>query len=174
MSDPDGNALFVQILREFQNVLVALLGQLLVLGVVDVLDVQHDQICHCHKAIEFLAAFLPEQDSGGVQTGMDALFLGSFKQFCQELHLHQRLAAGGGNAAVMEKFLDAVILFQQGFHRTQIFGVAVVDRPRVRIVAVLTPHGAALKENHKANAGAVNGAEAFGRMNVSFHVVLLS
>ena len=74
----------------------------------------------------------------------------------------------------MEKFLDAVILFQQGFHRTQIFGVAVVDRPRVRIVAVLTSHRTALKENHKANTGAVNGAEAFGRMNVSFHIVLLS
>ena len=77
-------------------------------------------------------------------------------------------------SAVMEKLLDAVILFQQRFHRAEILPVLIVDGPGVRVVAIETAHGTALEKDHKANARAVYCAEAFCGMNVSFHVVLLS
>ena len=81
VADPDRNALFLEVLGEFQDVPVALLGEFLVFCIVNVLDVQHDQIGHCHEPVEFRAAFLTEQNAGGVQTGIDTLFLCRLKQF---------------------------------------------------------------------------------------------
>jgi hypothetical protein len=56
---------------------------------------------------------------------------------------------------------------QQRFHRAAFSDLIF---PRIRIVAILTPHGTSLKEDNKSGTGAINCAVALRRMNKSFHV----
>ena len=48
MPNPDRHLLFIQILRKFQNMLIALTGQFPMLCIINVLDIQHYQICSRH------------------------------------------------------------------------------------------------------------------------------
>ena len=52
VADPDGLADFVQVTEHVENVLVVVAGEFLVLGGVDVLDVDEKQVGALHESIE--------------------------------------------------------------------------------------------------------------------------
>ena len=162
MAYPHVHMLLVKVGHELQDILVRLHSELSVLLRVDMLDVQHDQVRQRHQFVVFRhqrSVLRIEGDAGAVDTGMDSSFLGQGEQVDQEIHLHQRLTAGDGQAAAVgvERLVLLVLLDDVGrFHES-----AAVQVPGIRIVAVGTAHGTALHEYHEARAGSVDGSKAF-------------
>ena len=160
MADPERDVFALQILREREDALIAVAGQFPVRVGIDVLNVQHDQVGHVHQRVELLIvrAFpLAVGDAGGVDAGVNVLFLGQAEELQHEVDLQERLAAGDGDAAV---FVELAVALKLADDLLRGHPVSLADLPGIRIVAVLAAHGAALREHHKAQARAVHRAEA--------------
>jgi len=83
-----------------------------------------------------------------------------------EASAQQRFAAGAGDTARFDEVFVLANFAQQFFGGEFVFGFCA-DVPRVGVVAELATHGAALQEGDEANAGAVDGAHRFERVDAS-------
>jgi len=83
-----------------------------------------------------------------------------------KLGLHQRFAAGAGDPTRFDEVFVLANFAQQFFGGEFVFGFCT-DVPRVGIVAELATHGTALQEGDEADAGAVDGAHRFERVDAS-------
>ena len=122
MADPDGDLLLVQIPGKGQDIRVVMTGEVLVSFRIHVLDVQQNQICQFHQCVQLPVVFGDPGmvgHTGGIQTGVDILFLGQPEQFQQEIDLHQGLAAGDGNAASGVECLVSLVFLDQGLGTAQ-------------------------------------------------------
>ena len=105
----------------------------------------------------------------GVQAGVYAVGFAGAEPVADEVGLQERFAARCGNAAAggfeveavgddfLHQFIDGDFLRFVGFHV-----------PGVAVVAIEAAHQAALHEDDKADAGAVNGAAGFDGVDDAF------
>ena len=102
VADPDGLVDFVEVAEHVDDVLVVVSGELFVLCGIDVLDVDEEQVCRGHEALEFAEVRLVTNKvyTRGVNAGMHACGFCGFKEFNEKVHLREWLAAAHGNAAV--------------------------------------------------------------------------
>ena len=92
MADPDRNMMLIQIAGKCKNRLQGLSCQLFVTLRIDVLNVQHDQICNrsqLFKQLHPVFIFRLKSNAGGIQTGVDAPFFCLCKKLCYKADLHQ-------------------------------------------------------------------------------------
>ena len=76
------------------------------------------------------------------------------------------LLARDGDAAARVKRLISLIDRKNLLRR---HALALADLPGIGIMTVFAPHRAALTKHHKANAGAIHGAETLYRMYKAIH-----
>ena len=169
MADPNGDVFLSQILGESQDPGVVMAGEAFMGLGIHVLDVQHHQVCDCHQSIQLLVVrggTGAVSDTGGIQTGVDSLCLGQGEQLQNKVDLHQGFAAGDGDAALAVESFITVVFLKNRLGRADRAGIHF---PGVGVMAVLAPHGAALKKHHEPDAGAVHRAEAFCGMDKAIH-----
>ena len=141
-------------------------GELLVLVFVNVLDVEHHQIRDFKQAIEPLGVVRGKGDSGGVDTGVNSLLLSLLEKLGQKFDLQQGFAARDGDSSVSVERPIFLVLSQKLVNGH--FG-SFSELPRVRVVAVETPHGTTLKEDHESESRTIDCTKTFGRMDVTRH-----
>ena len=143
-------------------------GEFLVLYRVDVLDVDEQQICCIHKALELSeVGFVTNKVyARGVEAGVYAFGFCGLEKFNHEIHLCKRFAAAHGDAAVFapvafvaQGFLEQVLC--RNFERTVVYSVGALcaEVPCFGVVAELATHGTALREYDKTDSGAVYRAK---------------
>jgi len=118
MADPNGLFDFVQVAEEFDDVVVPVSREVLVLDRVDVLDVHEQKVCCFHEAFDFreCVAGASERDSACIDTRVNARGFCCFEEFDHKVDLRKRFAAAHGDAAVASPVgLVADGLLQQVF-----------------------------------------------------------
>ena len=100
---------------------------------------------------------------------MNALLLTQPKQLRHVIHLQQCFTAADRNTAAV--FPVAVIppCLSEGFRRRLPIGAFCRISPGFRIMAVLTPHPAALKKNNIADPRPVHRAEGLYAVDISLN-----
>ena len=94
-----------------------------------------------------------------------------FADFYEIFLPDKRFSAGNGDtAAVLIEALVTVILLEDILC---LHIGATRHLPGIRVMTVSTSHGAAFKKYNEPCAGSVYGSEAFKRMNVTYHLILL-
>ncbi len=102
VSNPDGFVDFVEVAEHVEDVLVVVAGEFLVLCGVDVLDVDEEQVCRGHEAVELSEVRLVTNKvyARGVDAGVYACGFGGFEEFDEEIHLGKRFATADCDAAI--------------------------------------------------------------------------
>ena len=102
VADPDGFVDFIQVAEHVDDVLVVVAGEFLVFCGIDVLDVDEEQVCRGHEALELSEVRLVTNKvyARGVDAGVYACGFGGFEEFDEEIHLGERFAAAYGDAAI--------------------------------------------------------------------------
>ena len=165
--------MLIQIAGKCKNRLQGLSCQLFVTLRIDVLNVQHDQICNrsqLFKQLHPVFIFRLKGNAGGIQTGMDSPSFCLGKQLCYKFNLNQRITAGCCDTALPVKGTIFFVLFHNLRH---CHFCAAACFPGVRIVTVLTPHGTALEKDNETDTWSVYSAEAFNGMDMSNHRIRL-
>ena len=139
----------------------------------DILNVQQHKIRACHQLPEFTEKRFPARKrlGRGVQAGMDAALLCFAEQLQEEIHLHQRLASAGRDAALVSPVAAVALRPVEQLVRRILR--AFLQLPGIRIVAEPAAHPAAGEKNKKPYARPVHRTKAFQRMNIA-HAVLPS
>ena len=156
-----------QVAGHGQNIGIGAAGQLDVLLLVELLQVQHGQVGDGHQLVEAgqpLRIIRTEGLSCSVNAGMDALLLQLGKDLRHEVHLQQRFAAAEGDAAVIPPI--GAVAQELG---NQVFGIPLgtATVPGLGIMAELAAQRAALQENNEPYAGAVHQAEGFQGVDIA-------
>ena len=166
VANPYGLVNLREVAGTVENVPVGMAGELPVLLVVDVLDVQEQEVCDHHEPLEFREiGFTPgERLCRGVEAGVDAAFLRLGEQLCQEVDLQEGLSTAHGDATALSPVATEALGLVKEFIGRHLDGgmVAVGHFPGVGIVTIPATHGTALQEDKKPNPRAVNGAKGFG------------
>ena len=131
-------------------------------GVVDGFHVEENQVGSGGCAS---CRFGPD-GAGRVERGVNAFGTTEVEEGLDKLGLHQRFAAGAGDTARFDEVFVLANFAQQFFGGEFVFGFCT-DVPRVGIMAELATHGTALQEGDEANAGAVDSAHRFERVDAS-------
>ena len=136
VADPHRCPPLCEVREEREDVRVRLAGELPVLLIVDVFDVQHDEVRDLHQPVEFREAmyvFRVERDARGVEARVDAPRLRCREQFGHKGDLRQWFPTGTGDAAALQQGRDTVVLLQDVLNRPL---RAPAPLPGVRVVAV--------------------------------------
>ncbi len=166
--------LLLKIEREFQYIGIGLLYKTLMMLIIDMLDIEHYKIGQFAESVIFLhklGIIGIEHYSRCIETGVDTVLFAELKKLEKEIYLHEGFSAGNGQtAAVLIEALVTVILLEDILC---LHIGATRHLPGIRVMTVSASHGAAFEKYNEPCAGSVYGSEAFKRMNVTYHLILL-
>ena len=128
---------------------------------VNVLEVEHHEVGRLHETLKFdePRRILCEGQTARIERGVDAFGFGQFEEFNQKVDLQEGLSAAYRDAALFAPVWAVAQRHAKHFGSRLFF--TGMNAPSIRIVAVDAAHPAALHEDHKPDAGAVNGPEGF-------------
>ena len=138
------------------------------------LDVEEHGVGDGHELVELLHPCLIVRTvgrGGGVETSVHPLGMSQGEELQEKVYLQECFAPADGDAAFLAPIRSEADSLAQKLFRRHL--VALVQGPGVGIVAELAPHGAALQEDDKPYARAVNRAEGLDAVNVAFHLQTL-
>lgn len=164
MANPGGLSCLVQVVEES---LVVLTGMSRVSGVERVikgLDVEEHKV----GVFQHLADFLVEDDTAGVEGGVETSLLAEAEESDEKVCLHEGFATRTGDTALLDEGLVTLDLFEELLGREFILH-GCMKAPRVGVVTEGAPHGTALQESDKADAGTIDCTKRFDAMNVTVH-----
>lgn len=158
-----GDALIVEIIEKFKGRRNRTADVFAVLAVGGVFHVKKHHVGMGEK----LPYFIVKDDTGGIEAGVDLLFVAKPEYLSAELSLHERLAAGEGDAAFLAEIFAVSF---RSFH--YILGSILSSRhrvPGIGIMAAPASEGTARKERYEAYPRAVYCTETLYGMDLSYH-----
>ena len=140
---------------------------------VDLLEIQDHQTGGSHQGIEggqVGRVIGLERLTGRVQRGVHPLGACQLEEFCQEVHLPQRLTAADGDAALLAPVIAvAPDVLEQLLRRPF---RAALSAPRFGVVAVFAAQGTTLQKDNEPDTRPVHRAEAFQRVDETDRVTV--
>ncbi len=158
-----GDSLLVEIIEKFKGRRNRTADVFAVLAVGGVFHVKKHPVGMGKK----LPYLIVKDDTGGIEAGIDSLFVAKPEYLSAELSLHEGFAAGKGDAALLAEIF-AVSL--RSFH--YILGSILSSRhrvPGIGIMAAPASEGTARKERYEAYPRAVYCTETLYGMDLSYH-----